>query len=169
MNYKKKYYQIFCQINLFKHYYKIIFSFILIFILGCSNKINKVYDLVSIDRFEKKFFNADSDSLSKLINDYPFLFPSNFNKEEWVNIKNDSLRKFIFNESIKKYDDKKLNREISALYSNLSKEFSDFNSPKIITLNNGIDYQFKIITTDSLVLLSLDCYLDNQDLYKNIP
>ena len=77
--------------------------------LGCSNKINKVYDLVSIDRFEKKFFNADSDSLSKLINDYPFLFPSNFNKEEWVNIKNDSLRKFIFNESIKKYDDKKLN------------------------------------------------------------
>ena len=70
---------------------------------------------------------------------------SNFNKEEWVNIKNDSLRKFIFNESIKKYDDKKLNREISALYSNLSNEFSDFNSPKIITLNNGIDYQFKII------------------------
>ena len=169
MNYKKNYYQIFCQINLFKHYYKIIFSFTLIFILGCSNKINKVYDLVSIDRFEKKFFNADSDSLSKLINDYPFLFPSNFNKEEWVNIKNDSLRKFIFNESIKKYDDKKLNRKISALYSNLSNEFSDFNSPNIITLNNGIDYQFKIITTDSLVLLSLDCYLDNKDLYKNIP
>jgi len=136
MNYKKNYYQIFCQINLFKHYYKIIFSFILIFILGCSNKINKVYDLVSIDRFEKKFFNADSDSLSKLINDYPFLFPSNFNKEEWVNIKNDSLRKFIFNESIKKYDDKKLNREISELYSNLSNEFSDFYFPKIITLNN---------------------------------
>ena len=82
--------------------------------------------------------------MSKLINDYPFLFPSNFNKEEWVNIKNDSLRKFIFNESIKKYDDKKLNREISALYSNLSNQFLDFNSPKIITLNNGIDYQFKI-------------------------
>ena len=115
MNYKKYYYQIFCQINLFKHYYKIIFSFILIFVSGCSSKINKVYDLVSIDRFEKKFFNADSDSLSKLIKDYPFLFPSNLNKEEWVNIKNDSLRKFIFNESI----DSVFLKPIAKLYSNV--------------------------------------------------
>lgn len=107
--------------------------------------------------------------MDKLINDYPFLFPANFNKEEWINIKNDSLRKFIFNQTIKKYDDKKLNREISELYSNLSNEFSGFNSPKIITLNNGIDYQYKIISTDSLVLLSLDCYLGSQSLYKNIP
>tara|TARA_B100001758_G_C18405936_1_gene612089 strand:+ start:1941 stop:2927 length:987 start_codon:yes stop_codon:yes gene_type:complete len=169
MNYKYYNYQIFCQINLFKHHYKIIFFFILIFTLGCNNKINKVHDLVSIDRFEEKFFSADSDSLDKLINDYPFLFPANFNKEEWINIKKDSLRKFIFNQTIKKYDDKKLNREISELYSNLSNEFSGFNSPKIITLNNGIDYQYKIISTDSLVLLSLDCYLGSQSLYKNIP
>lgn len=169
MNYKYYNYQIFCQINLFKHHYKIIFFFILIFTLGCNNKINKVHDLVSIDRFEEKFFSADSDSLDKLINDYPFLFPADFNKEEWINIKKDSLRKFIFNQTIKKYNDKKLNREISELYSNLSNEFSEFNSPKIITLNNGIDYQFKIISTDSLVLLSLDCYLGDQSLYKNIP
>ena len=45
----------------------------------------------------------------------------------------------------------------------------DFIPPKIITLNNGIDYKYKIIDSDSIVLISLDCYLGDKLFYKNIP
>ena len=138
-------------------------------LIGCNNKSTNNYENIIIDRFEKKFFNIQPDSLKILINQYPYLFPSSFNDEEWLNIKNDSIRKIIFNETQLEFKNDYLSRDISKLYYRLSDQFSNFNSPKIITINNGLDFQYKLIDIDSLVLLSLDCYLDNDELYKAIP
>ena len=138
-------------------------------LIGCNNKSTNNYENIIIDRFEKKFFNIQPDSLKILINQYPYLFPSSFSDEEWLNIKNDSIRKIIFNETQVEFKNDYLSRDISKLYYRLSDQFSNFNSPKIITINNGLDYQYKLIDIDSLVLLSLDCYLDNDELYKAIP
>ena len=138
-------------------------------LIGCNNKSTNNYGNVIVDRFEKKFFNIKPDSLKILINQYPYLFPSNFSDEEWLNIKNDSIRKIIFNETQVEFKNDYLSRDISKLYYKLSDQFSNFNSPKIITINNGLDFQYKLIDIDSLVLLSLDCYLDNDELYKAIP
>ena len=141
----------------------------LIILIGCNNKSTNNYENIIIDRFEKKFFNIQPDSLKILINQYPYLFPSSFSDEEWLNIKNDSIRKIIFNETQVEFKNDYLSRNISKLYYRLSDQFSNFNSPKIITINNGLDFQYKLIDIDSLVLLSLDCYLDNDELYKAIP
>lgn len=141
----------------------------LIILIGCNNKSSNNYENIIIDRFEKKFFNIQPDSLKILINQYPYLFPSSFSDEEWLNIKNDSIRKIIFNETQVEFKNDYLSRDISKLYYRLSNQFSNFNSPKIITINNGMDFQYKLIDIDSLVLLSLDCYLDNDELYKAIP
>ena len=138
-------------------------------LIGCNNQSINNYENVIIDRFEKKFFNIQPDSLKILINQYPYLFPSIFNDEEWLNIKNDSIRKIIFNETQVEFKNDYLRKDISKLYYRLSDQFSNFNSPKIITINNGLDFQYKLIDIDSLVLLSLDCYLDNDELYKAIP
>ena len=138
-------------------------------LIGCNNKSTNNYGNVIVDRFEKKFFNIKPDSLKILINQYPYLFPSNFSDEEWLNIKNDSIRKIIFNETQVEFKNDYLRKDISKLYYRLSDQFSNFNSPKIITINNGLDFQYKLIDTDSLVLLSLDCYLDNDELYKAFP
>ena len=138
-------------------------------LIGCNNQSINNYENVIIDRFEKKFFNIQPDSLKILINQYPYLFPSNFSDEEWLNIKNDSIRKIIFNETQVEFKNDYLRKYISKLYYRLSDQFSNFNSPKIITINNGLDFQYKLIDIDSLVLLSLDCYLDNDELYKAIP
>lgn len=138
-------------------------------LIGCSNQSTNNYENIIIDRFEKKFFNIQPDSLKILINQYPYLFPSIFNDEEWLNIKNDSIRKIIFNETQVEFKNDYLRKDISKLYYRLSDQFSNFNSPKIITINNGLDFQYKLIDIDSLVLLSLDCYLDNDELYKAIP
>ncbi len=138
-------------------------------LIGCNNKSTNNYENIIVDRFEKKFFNIQPDSLKILTNQYPYLFPSSFSDEEWLNIKNDSVRKIIFNETQVEFKNDYLNRNISKLYYGLSNQFSNFNSPKIITINNGLDFQYKLIDIDSLVLLSLDCYLDNDELYKTIP
>ena len=138
-------------------------------LIGCNNKSTNNYENIIVDRFEKKFFNIQPDSLKILTNQYPYLFPSSFSDEEWLNIKNDSIRKIIFNETQVEFKNDYLNRVISKLYYELSNQFSNFNSPKIITINNGLDFQYKLIDIDSLVLLSLDCYLDNDELYKTIP
>ena len=138
-------------------------------LIGCNNQSINNYENVIIDRFEKKFFNIQPDSLKILINQYPYLFPSSFSDEEWLNIKNDSIRKIIFNETQVEFKNDYLRKYISKLYYRLSDQFSNFNSPKIITINNGMDFQYKLIDIDSLVLLSLDCYLDNDELYKAIP
>ena len=162
-------YQIYCQNNLFKIQFKIISFFMLTILIGCSNQSTNNYENIIIDRFEKKFFNIQPDSLKILINQYPYLFPSSFTDEEWLNIKNDSIRKIIFNETQVEFKNDYLRKDISKLYYRLSDQFSNFNSPKIITINNGMDFQYKLIDIDSLVLLSLDCYLDNDELYKAIP
>ena len=162
-------YQIYCQNNLFKIQYKIISFFIITILIGCNNKSTNNYENIIIDRFEKKFFNIQPDSLKILINQYPYLFPSSFSDEEWLNIKNDSIRKIIFNETQVEFKNDYLRKDISKLYYRLSDQFSNFNSPKIITINNGLDIQYKLIDIDSLVLLSLDCYLDNDELYKAFP
>ena len=138
-------------------------------LIGCNNKSTNNYENIIIDRFEKKFFNIQPDSLKILINQYPYLFPSSFSDEEWLNIKNDSIRKIIFNETQVEFKNDYLRKDISKLYYRLSDQFSNFNSPKIITINNGLDIQYKLIDIDSLVLLSLDCYLDNDELYKAFP
>ena len=162
-------YQIYCQNNLFEIQYKITSFFMLTILIGCNNQSINNYENIIIDRFEKKFFNIQPDSLKILINQYPYLFPSNFSDEEWLNIKNDSIRKIIFNETQVEFKNDYLRKYISKLYYRLSDQFSNFNSPKIITINNGLDFQYKLIDIDSLVLLSLDCYLDNDELYKAIP
>ena len=76
-------YQIYCQNNLFKIQYKIILFFMLTILIGCNNKLTNNYENIVIDRFEKKFFNIQPDSLKILINQYPYLFPSSFSDEEW--------------------------------------------------------------------------------------
>ena len=138
-------------------------------LIGCNNQSTNNYENIIIDRFEKKFFNIQPDSLKILINQYPYLFPSSFSDEEWLNIKNDSIRKIIFNETQVEFKNDYLRKDISKLYYKLSDQFSNFNSPKIITINNGLDFQYKLIDIDSIVLLSLDCYLDNYELYKAFP
>ena len=127
-------YQIYCQINLFKFRFKIILFFILI-LIGCNKKNTNDYEDIIVDRFEKKFFSIKSDSLSFLISQYPYLFPKNFSHEEWINIKNDSLRKIIFKKTQNKFKGKHLNSSISKLYNELRNQFSNFKSPKIITIN----------------------------------
>ena len=165
-----------CQIKSFKIQIKIFVIIISVLLLSCDYNKNKEsknainYIDVKFDRFEKKFFNSSLDSLSKLIDEYPFLFSKRFSLDEWKAIKTDSTRKEIFNKTDSVFKNfKSVENGVKKIFTNTKNFFPNFKSPKLITLNNGIDYKYKIIDSDSLILISLDCYLGENIFYNNIP
>ena len=143
------------------------------FVLSCRDNQRKIENELldfEVDRFEKKFFETHDDSLLNLIEEYPFLFSKRFNEEDWVAIKSDTIRNDIYKRTITIFNDfKTIENEITKIFKQTKSYFPKFIPPKLITLNNGIDYEYKIIDSDSLILLSLDCYLGQNEFYKNIP
>ncbi|MAT79352.1 MAG: hypothetical protein CMD13_01250 [Flavobacteriales bacterium] len=164
------------QIKSFKIQIKIFLLIVSVFFFSCDNNKRKTnqsdYNSINIkfERFDKKFFKIKEDSLSSLISEYPYLFPERFTVNDWINIKTDSVRNNIFNKTEIVFNDiKSIENTFKEIFTKTKYNFPDFIPPKIITLNNGIDYKYKIIDSDSIVLISLDCYLGDKLFYKNIP
>ena len=103
--------QIQCQIKSFSVQSKIFISIICISFLSCISNTTQKFDSdfdIQIDRFEKKFFEISEDSISNLINEYPFLFSNEFNVSNWIEIKRDSTRNYIYNKTVNIFEDTSL-------------------------------------------------------------
>ena len=165
--------QIQCQIKSFSVQSKIFTPIICISLLSCISNTPQKSDSdfdIQIDRFEKKFFEISEDSITKLISEYPFLFSNEFDVSNWIEIKRDSTRNYIYNKTVNIFEDTSLlEKDIKKIFTRAKGYFPNFYIPKIITLNNGVDYKYNLIDSDSIILLSLDCYLDDELLYGNIP
>ena len=165
--------QITCQMFFFKHDFSFIFLVFILTFFSCKNLKNEDNDYtkeIEVIRFEKLFFEYDFDSIPSLKKKFPFLFPKQFSINDWMGIYNDTLRRDIFNRSdqvFKNFNPYKI--EISKNIKEIQYEFGGFYIPKIITINNGIDYNYKIVKSDSLLLVSTDCYLGNNIHYETIP
>ena len=157
----------------FKHYFSFIFLVFILTFFSCKKLKNEDNDYakeIEVIRFEKLFFEYDFDSISSLKKKFPFLFPKQFSINDWMNIYNDTLRRDIFKRSdqvFKNFNPYKI--EISKNIKEIQYEFGGFYIPKIITINNGIDYNYNIVKSDSLLLVSTDCYLGNNIHYETIP
>ena len=165
--------QITCQMFFFKHYFSFIFLVSVLTFCSCKNLKNEDNDYIKeieVIRFEKLFFEYDIDSISSLKNKFPYLFPKQFSINDWKNIYNDTLRRDVFKRSdqvFKNFNPYKI--EISKNIKQIQNEFGGFDIPKIITINNGIDYNYNVVRSDSIVLVSTDCYLGNNIHYESIP
>ena len=157
----------------FKHDFSFVFLVFILTFFSCKNLKNEDNDYkkeIEVIRFEKLFFEYDLDSIPSLKKKFPFLFPKQFSINDWMGIYNDTLRRDIFNRSdqvFKNFNPYKI--EISKNIKEIQYEFGGFYIPKIITINNGIDYNYKIVKSDSLLLVSTDCYLGNNIHYETIP
>ena len=92
----------------------IFYTFFLFSLWSCdvnNNKINNTHQF-DIERFDKLFHETTINNLSNLKNNYPFLFPEQYNSEVWINRLNDTIQKEIYN-------------EINLVYSNLDDEKND--------------------------------------------
>ena len=157
----------------FKHYFSFIFLVSILTFCSCKNIRNEDNDNtkeIEVIRFEKLFFEYDFDSISSLKKKFPYLFPKQFSMDDWLSIYNDTLRRDIFNKSnqiFKNFNPYKI--KIKKNIKQIQAELGSFNIPNIITINNGIDYNYNIVSSDSLLLVSTDCYLGNNIHYEPIP
>lgn len=157
----------------FKHFLSFIFLVSILTFCSCKNLKNEDNNStkeIEVIRFEKLFFEYDFDSITSLKKEFPYLFPKQFSIDDWMSIYNDTLRRDIFDKSDKIFKNfNPFKTEISKNIKKIQAEFGSFDVPKIITINNGIDYNYNIVRSDSLFLVSTDCYLGKNIHYKSIP
>ncbi len=156
--------------------YKYIVQLIILFVVSsCDQNKNKLVDVssiemeVEIDRFDQKFYEADSSKLNKLKSEYTYLFPIQNHDSIWLNkIRNEQE---IYQKVSKIFKDFSVEKnQLKQLFKHVKYYHPSFKPPKTITLITNLDYQNKVILADSLLFISLDLYLGEQDdVYYDFP
>lgn len=149
-------------------------AIILLSIVSCKKEMKTKVDIsaidvtVSIDRFDKKFYNSNEATLQKIKDEYPYLFPSK-NDSIWLAKIEDESELFYKSQSVFENFDTEKNK-IEDLFKHVKYYHSSFKSPKIITLITNLDYKNKVMYADSLLFVSLDMYLGkNNEVYQAFP
>jgi len=150
---------------------------IAILLYGCAKdnniekNINAVPIAVKILRFDKLFGTAHLNDLPNLKRSYPSFFPKQFHDTIWEIKMNDSLTQQLYVEVIKKYSSEdKLKADLEDLFKHIKYYFSNFTTPKVVTVNSDVDYRNKIFISDNTLVISLDNYLGSDHFfYEGIP
>ncbi|MDD3721010.1 MAG: gliding motility lipoprotein GldB [Lutibacter sp.] len=154
----------------------LIVAIVLLFSVSCKKEIAKKVDVsnievvVSVDRFEQKFYESDETTLPSLKKEFPYLFPIQ-NDSIWLNKIKDKEERELYKKSQAVFGDFENEKaQIEDLFKHVKYEHPNFNPPKIITLITDLDYQNKIVYADSLLFVSLDMYLGkNSEVYQDFP
>ena len=149
---------------------KFLFFLIVISTLSCNDSNNHDIE-IELERFEDIFFASDINSLNNVKNDFPFLFPAQFEDQIWIDRLTDTIQNEIYNEVKKSFSDfSSQKNSVQDFYGNYLKYDSSYKIPRVITLTTDVDYRKKIILTDSLLLIGLDNYLgENHFFYTSFP
>ena len=118
---------------------------------------------VDIVRFDKEFAEATPSNLSVLKAKYPFFFPTQFHDSIWVQKMTDTLQQQLNTEVVKKFPSEEiLEDELRSIFQHIKYYFPQFKSPMVVTTTSDVDYQNKIILSDSLLIIAVDNYLGSE-------
>ena len=156
---------------------KFIFVFLIIgSFFSCEKKakIEKSIDNIPIDlkveRFDKLFFESSPKELEKLKAEYPFFFPEGNDDSVWIAKMQNPLWRELYTEVQKKYSNfEPINKELTTLFKHIKYYFPETKKPRIITVISEMDYNNKVICTDSLVIISLELYLGKDHKFYQFP
>lgn len=146
-------------------------------LISCKKEIKNNIDVshisadVKTKRFEVDFYQSNSGDLEKLKKEYPILFPEGIEDSVWVNKINSKEEQELFRETQKVYKDfSKTTEDLLDLFKHIKYYDKSFESPDVITILSNIDYEYRTIYSDSLLLISLDVYLGtNHPFYNDYP
>lgn len=149
---------------------------LLAFLTSCDHKskiekeVEEIPINIKVERFDKIFYESPVENLQNVKNKYPYFFPSQTPDSVWVNKIKNPLYRELYSEVQKKYSNfEKVNSDIESLFQHIKFYFPNIKTPKVITLISEMDYQNKVIYTDSLVLISLDLYLGKNHKFYEFP
>lgn len=156
---------------------KIIFIITLIlFITSCDkkSKVKKEVEAIpvelKVERFDKLFFETAPKDLGKLKKEFPFFFPSGTDDSVWLEKMQNPLWRELYGEVQKKYANfEPVQKELETLFKHIKYNFPKTKTPKVITVISEMDYNNKVIYTDSLLIISLELYLGKEHKFYQFP
>ena len=142
-----------------------------VFFWSCSNRksskgATQSYELI---RFESIFFDAHPDSLAEVEKQFPYFFPKSYPFSVWVNRRTDSLQLALYGQT-KAISNSDIHDQLTPFIEGLPRVFESARVPKrVITITSDVDYNNKVILTDSMALIAIDNFLGaNHHMYEGI-
>jgi gliding motility-associated lipoprotein GldB len=156
---------------------RIIILFVLIVALASCDKKTKIEKAVEeipieikVERFDKLFFETEPKNLVQLKKQFPFFFPKGTQDSVWLEKMQNPLWRELYTEVQKKYSNfEPVQKELNTLFKHLKFYFPENKTPKVITVISEMDYNNKVIYTDSLVIISLELYLGKDHKFYQFP
>lgn len=147
------------------------------FFISCDKKdkvekaIEEVPVELTVERFDKIFYESDPGDLSKIKQQYPYFFPAGNEDTVWTNKMKNPLLRQVHDEVQKKFGNFQKERgDLEELFRHIKYYFPETKLPKIVTLISEVDTDNKVIYADSLLLVSLDVYLGkDHEFYTGFP
>ena len=139
---------------------------ILILSVSCSSeckidaKIAEIPMDFQVVRFDQRFAEATPESLPKLKEAFPELFPRQINDSVWYAKLQDTIQLELNEEVEKAFPDFLEETEgLRQLFQQLKYNFPEFKAPEVITVTSDVDYRNRVILADDKLLIGLDNYL----------
>lgn len=153
--------------------FSIVFCFLFI---SCDKKdkieinVEKIPLTIEIQRFDKLFFETKPEDLPSIKLKFPFFFPKNTPDSIWLNKMQNPQWRELYSEVQKKYSNiKPVQNKLETLFKHIKYYFPKKKTPKVITVVSEMDYNNKVIYTDSLLIISLELYLGKNHKFYQFP
>ncbi len=148
----------------------------LILLISCreENKLEKEISKIPLDlrleRFDREFGQASPRDIPKLKSKYPYLFPKQFPDSIWTLKLKDTIQQELLSEVDKAFGDfSEQESELTSLFQHVKHYFPGYHTPKVVTLTSEVQYDNRVVLTDSLLLLGLDNYLgEDHHFYRSV-
>lgn len=128
-----------------------------------EEEIAKIPIDFKVDRFDKAFAEAQPSDLPRLKQEYPQFFPKQYPDSIWIHLMTDSLQVRLNEEVVRIFPDFETEAaELKKLFQHLKYYDSDFVPPHIYTVISQVDYNNRVILSDSLLIIGLDNYLGRE-------
>lgn len=145
-------------------------------LISCNkqSKVEKAVEEIpvelKVERFDKLFFETPPKDLYKIKAAFPFFFPPGNVDSVWTNKMKNPVWRELYTEVQKKYADfEPVHKELETLFKHIKYYFPETKIPKVITVISEMDYNNKVIYTDSLVIISLELYLGKEHKFYQFP
>ncbi|HWS60542.1 MAG TPA: gliding motility lipoprotein GldB [Flavobacterium sp.] len=152
-----------------------IIAFFVAFV-SCDNKskiekeVEEIPLDINVERFDKLFFETEPKNLGQLKKQFPYLFPLGNDDSVWIEKMQNPLWRELYTEVQKKYSNfEPVKKELKTLFKHIKFYFPESKVPKVITVISEMDYNNKVIYTDSLVIISLEMYLGKDHKFYQFP
>ncbi len=134
-------------------------------------EIAKIKVDLNVSRFDREFSASGPAELPVLKRKYPYLFPEQFTDSVWIAKFTDTIQVELSTEVNKTFPDFGHEKEdLTSLFQHIKYYFPQFTEPKVVTLTSDVQYETRVVLTDTLLLLGLDNYLGPEHhFYEGLP